>query len=394
LKTELEIESIRPAEGRSFGEQVESCIEQLSGFIFPQGETKYFIVQQTFFIAAKSRGEYEERSSLIREKVSACCGKMLPATSIVAQSPAHGSEVVLELISSKVAECTEVIYKSAGGFSYTVVNNSNFKVVHAAGLMGGPGDTIQESAEKAFRSAVAILDMEGLSIHHIIRQWNYVEDIADVKDPLRTTQNYQIFNDVRAKYYDSETFPGGYPAATGIGMTTGGVIIGFIAISDSDRIEAKPIRNPIQIDAHQYSDSVLVGKSTGIMDERCTPKFERGRMVVLNGTTNMYISGTASIVGEKIVYPDDVEKQTITSIENIFELFTRENQGELGVHFDVSQVEFSHLRIYVKNKEDFQAVEAICRSMLKSKSFLFLESDICREKLLVEIEGIFAIETA
>jgi len=267
-------------------------------------------------------------------------------------------------------------------------------VVHAAGLMGGPGDTIQESAEKAFRSAVAILDMEGLSIHHIIRQWNSVEDIADVKDPLRTTQNYQIFNDVRAKYYDSETFPGGYPAATGIGMTTGGVIIGFIAISDSDRIEAKPIRNPIQIDAHQYSDSVLVGKSTGIMDERCTPKFERGRMVVLNGTTNMYISGTASIVGEKIVYPDDVEKQTITSIENIFELFTRENQGELGVHFDVSQVEFSHLRIYVKNKEDFQAVEAICRSMLKSKSFLFLESDICREKLLVEIEGIFAIETA
>jgi hypothetical protein len=46
----------------------------------------------------------------------------------------------------------------------------------------------------------------------------------------------------------------------------------------------------------------------------------------------------------------------------------------------------------VKFQEDFAAVETICRSMLRSKSFLFLESDICREDLLVEIEGIFTIE--
>lgn len=392
LKSGLEIESIKPTGGKSFTKQVENCIEQLYRFVFPKGEARIFIAQQTFFVAANSREEFEERSILIRERVSGCYGTIPPATCIVAQSPARGSEILLELICTKSGEDKEIIYKSAGDISYTVVNHGAFKVVHATGLTGGVNDSIQGSAEKAFKSAAVILNLEGLTFDHVIRQWNYVEDIAHLEDPLRTTQNYQIFNDVRAKYYSQLSFPHGYPAATGIGMNTGGVIIGFTAVSESDRVGVKAIRNPRQIDAHQYSGKVLMGKATGIMGERCTPKFERGKMVVLDGTTNMYVSGTASIVGEKTLHPNDVEKQTRTTIENIFNLFTRENQDELGVNFDVSHIEFSHLRIYVKNQEDFSKVEAICKSMLNSKSFLFLESDICREDLLVEIEGIFAID--
>ncbi len=392
LKTGLAFESIKPTGGKSFAKQVDNCIEQLSGFVFPEGEARYFITQQTFFIAAKTRAEYEERSSLILEKVSICCGKILPATCVVAQSPALGSEVVLELICTRASKGKEVVYKTAGPFSYTLVNHGTFKVLHATGLMGGVDDSIQEAAEKAFESAVDILKREGLGIGNIIRQWNYVEDIAHVGDPGRTTQNYQVFNDVRAKYYNVESFPKGYPAATGIGMNTGGVIIGFIAISESDQVEVKAIRNPRQIDAHRYSDEVLVGKLTGIMGERCTPKFERGKMVLLDGSCIMYVSGTASIVGEETQHPNDVEKQTITTIENIFELFSGANQKELGIEFNVDEIEFSHLRIYVKRQEDFLKVEAVCKSMLKSKSFLFLESDICREDLLVEIEGIFTID--
>jgi hypothetical protein len=38
------------------------------------------------------------------------------------------------------------------------------------------------------------------------------------------------------------------------------------------------------------------------------------------------------------MHPDDVEKQTITTIENISELYSRENQDEFGIHFDMSQV--------------------------------------------------------
>lgn len=391
VKSGLAIESIKPTGGKSFSNQVDNCIEQLSGFVFPKGEARYFITQQTFFIAAKSSGEFEKRSSLIMEKLSECCGKMLPASCIVAQRPAAGSEIVLELICTRAAKDKEINYKTAGTTSYTVVSYGSFKVVHASGLRGKAGDSIQHSAEKAFKSALEILKQEELSISNIIRQWNYVEDIAHLEDPDRTTQNYQVFNDVRAKYYDQDVFPFGYPAATGIGMNTGGVNVGFIAVSDSSRVEIKPIRNPRQIDAHRYSGKVLMGRLSGIMGEKCTPKFERGKMVVIDGNCNMYVSGTASIVGEKTLFPDDVEKQTITTIENIFQLFSPENQEELGIRFDPGHIEFSHLRIYVKHREDFQKVKTVCKSMLKSKSFLFLESDICREDLLVEIEGIFSL---
>ena len=189
-----------------------------------------------------------------------------------------------------------------------------------------------------------------------------------------------------------ETFKYGYPAATGIGMTTGGVIIGFIAVSDSEEVEVKPVRNPRQIDAHQYSKVVLMGLATGIQGEKCTPKFERAKMVTLDGKSYMYVSGTASIVGEKSLYPGDVVNQTKTTIENIFEIFSAENQESLELDFDVSQIIFSHLRVYVKHLNDIQAVKVVCESKLKCKSCLFLESDICREELLVEIEGVFSIE--
>jgi hypothetical protein len=91
------------------------------------------------------------------------------------------------------------------------------------------------------------------------------------------------------------------------------------------------------------------------------------------------------------MYPGDVEKQTVTTIENIFRLFSRENQDEFGIHFDVSQIRFSHLRVYVKHQHDIPLVRKICQERLNSSSSLFLESDVCREELLVEIEGVFTV---
>jgi len=63
----------------------------------------------------------------------------------------------------------------------------------------------------------------------------------------------------------------------------------------------------------------------------------------------------------------------------------------LGLQFDVSEIQFSHLRVYVKHMKDIPAVEKICNRELNCKSSLFLESDVCREDLLVEIEGVFTV---
>ncbi len=387
----FDFEHIVPAPGKSFPEQVRNCIEQLSGFIYPSEEVRYFITQQTFFISAKTREEYDQRSALIREQLHKMCGADLPATSIVAQSPVAGSDVVLELICTKASENKKVTYKNHAGLQYTVVEYDDFKAVHCAGLMGGPGDTILESSIEAFEAGISILAAEGLSIHHIIRQWNYIENIAIVEGVAEEHQNYQVFNDVRSRYYDQGDFSTGYPAATGIGMDTGGVIIDFMALSESDQVQSKPIQNPGQIDAHRYSEEVLKGTPTGEAQQKCTPKFERAKLVTIGSKQYVYVSGTASILGEKTMHVGDVKKQTETTIDNIFRLFSEENQQALGISFEVSDIRFSHLRVYVKYQDDIPEVKKICLSKLNCNSSLFLVSDVCREDLLVEIEGVFTI---
>jgi enamine deaminase RidA (YjgF/YER057c/UK114 family) len=376
---------IVPASGVSFVDQVRSCIEQLQEFIDQGEDLRLFVTQQTFFIAAGSRDQYEERSAVIHNQLLSLCGSVLPATSIVAQSPAGDMDVVLELICTRAVDQKRVTYKSFNGLGYTVIEYMGYKCVHCAGLMGHVGDTITEASERAFETALQILGKEDLSLENIIRQWNYIENIAFVEKTGEASQNYQDFNDVRARYYDRVQFKHGYPAATGIGQNTGGVIISFIALSDSDIISIKPIANPGQIDAHKYSELVLEGKSP----KKCTPKFERAKLVTIGSRKYIYVSGTASILGEKTVHIGDVEKQTHTTIENIKRLFSKENQKSLGLDFEVSKIQFSHLRVYVKHKGDIPAVEKICGEQLNCKSSLFLESDVCREELLVEIEGVF-----
>ena len=384
----FDFEHIIPSTGKSFPEQVSSCIDQLAEFIQPKKKVRYFVTQQTFFIYAKNREEYDQRAALIRRELSLQCGDRHPATSIVAQSPGYGSEVVLELICTKAGENTNVTYKTFTGIPYTVVDYGNFRAVHGAGLMGDPGDSITEAAEKAFEAALKILHAEGLSVHHIFRQWNYIEKIAFLDKESGTHQNYQDFNDVRSRYYEKGNFRNGYPAATGIGMDTGGVIIDFIALSESDLVRIMPIQNPGQVDAHRYSENVLMGKTSG----KCTPKFERAKVITFDSRHYFYVSGTASILGEKTVHDGDVEKQTLTTIENIYRLFSKENQDSLGIHFDVSKILFSHLRVYVKHEEDIPLVRKVCQEKLHSSSSLFLVSDVCREELLVEIEGVFTVQ--
>lgn len=384
----FDFDHIQPTSGRTFREQVVSCIGQLSEFITHEEKRKFFITQQSFFISAGTRSEYHERSALIRELLKTMCGAHLPATSIVSQRPASGCDVVLELICTRVSADKKVTYKTFGDVGYTLVEYPGFKSVHCAGLMGDQDDSVHDASVKAFEKALAILDQEGLQIHHIVRQWNYIEQIARVPKTNGEQQNYQIFNDVRAHYYTRGEFRSGYPAATGIGMDTGGVIIDFMALSESEQVRIHPIANPGQIDAHRYSEQVLEGRSTG----KCTPKFERAKMVVLNGIHHyFYVSGTASILGEQTMHVGDVEKQTGTTLDNIENLFSEENQETMGVRFDMKQVRFSHLRVYVKRMEDVPAVRRVCESRLHCDSILYLESDVCREELLVEIEGVFTI---
>ncbi|MPN53530.1 3-hydroxybenzoate synthase [bioreactor metagenome] len=82
----------------------------------------------------------------------------------------------------------------------------------------------------------------------------------------------------------------------------------------------------------------------------------------------------------------NVTLQTRNTLENIKYLISDINLSENGIRGKISTP--SLLRVYVKHKKDFTTVEAEILKLWPETPAIYLEADICREELLVEIEGI------
>jgi len=224
----------------------------------------------------------------------------------------------------------------------------------------------------------------GFEISDITRQWNYIEGIISHREDH---QNYQVFNDARSHFYQDHFRGNGYPAATGIGMKAGGILVDYIAIR-GDNVTNIPIDNPVQIPAHKYHQDCLMGLPTG--DIKTTPKFERGRYVSLNGEEIVFVSGTAAITGEKTANPGDVEEQTRLTIDNIDRLVSKDNLTKnTAIPWDLK---FNYLRIYIKERNDFKKVREICEKRYGHVPMVWLQANICRDDLTVEIEGTLLVK--
>jgi len=283
-----------------------------------------------------------------------------------------------------VGDGATVRYSSAAGERYMVVERGEFREVIAGGLRGDIYEPLEIQCGSLFAKASAILSAEGMSVCDIVRQWNYIEDITGF---VGEYQNYQVFNDARTRFYEGGHWSNGYPAATGIGAGACGVVVDFDAARGGD-IEVVPLDNGLQIPAHDYSQSVLLGAENRYLRTRTTPKFERGKAVLSESSRMSYISGTASIRGEKSVAEGDVIAQTATTMENIDYLVSPDNLIRNGATMAVGEPRYELLRVYVKRAGDMAAVREYMRSRYPDTGLLFLNTDVCRSELLVEIEGI------
>jgi enamine deaminase RidA (YjgF/YER057c/UK114 family) len=296
-----------------------------------------------------------------------------PPTAVVAQAPDTAGGFALEA-AVRAPGGAAIVRRAVDGIRYTVVEGHGFREVHCTGIPSDPA--LKDSAARsrdAFTRMEAVLRREGLGFGHVVRQWAYLEGILDIHpDCPEGHQGYQAFNDMRALAYARSTFPAGYPAATGIGQATGGVVLDFVAL-DAPGATVLPLSNPRQTDAHRYSEALLVGESNGAAPAKCTPRFERAKRIVLGGEETTLVSGTAAIVGEESVAKGDVAAQTRTTIDNIAAL--------VGAH------RLSRLRAYVKRKGDIATVRRICAEAFGPVPAVYVQADVCREELLVEIEG-------
>ncbi len=381
-------EYIIPEKGATFNNQLDDCLKKITG-IRDHGGT---ILQITFFIKATDNNEYLNRKNIILNYNREIFHNQIPANSVVSQTP-DDRDVSVEIvyITAEEEKKHKIQYKQLGQVAYTVVESENEKEIFGAGITLPDYVNQKKSvqAETAFSIMDNILKNESMTFADVIRQWNYVEDIVGY-DSLceNTVQNYQVLNEIRSKYYSKVTFSHGYPAATGIGMNAGGIILEFYACHTHDKEKIIPVRNPLQKDAYEYSQEVLIGDALNINQYKSAPKFERAKYIAVKNNRLIFVSGTASIKGEKTIGINDVEAQTKTTIENIINLISAENLKINGILNNYSSIKFSSVRVYIKNPCDIGIVKQICNEFFPDVQVNYLIADICRDNLLVEIEGI------
>ena len=177
---------------------------------------------------------------------------------------------------------------------------------------------------RAFRAAGERLGAAGLRFDDVIRTWLY---LGDITGPEGKTHRYYELNRARTEFYRDRKFGAGmvhalqsngrvFPASTGIG--TGGERRGDQLHRAADRPARRrlvPLENPQQTSSCDY------GRSYGTE----SPKFARAMAVVAGEFVTTLISGTASITASETRHPDDVERQTQQSLDNIEALIGPEN---------------------------------------------------------------------
>jgi chorismate lyase/3-hydroxybenzoate synthase len=97
------------------------------------------------------------------------------------------------------------------------------------------------------------------------------------------------------------------------------------------------------------------------------------------------VSGTASIVGHETIHQGDVVAQTRETLANIRALLDEANRVVGSARYSPDGLK---LKVYVRQPGDLKAIEAVLTAALpESTSIVYLQADVCREDLLVEIEA-------
>lgn len=308
-------------------------------------------------------------------------GNNQPSISFIAQKPLD-SEMVLEVIQVPCCLNTQLIFKKYHGISYAKVIKEEYCELHLSGVSAPLHLSVRQQAKQIFHTIKSILECEGMPINSIVRQWNYIERITDLDGE---SQRYQLFNDERTSFYEMTDWPNGFPAATGIGMMAGGIVVDCLAVSGVD--QDLPLTNPLQIDAHAYTQGVLIGAEDQNRGIKTTPKFERAKYIGNTNKALVYVSGTAAIRGESSLGVGNAARQTQLTLENISHLVSTDNTVT-----PVSGVRcLEMLRVYIKHEEDFEEIREVCSQYNAAANVSYLLADICRDELLVEIESVFSL---
>ncbi|MEI8085959.1 MAG: Rid family hydrolase [Paludibacter sp.] len=328
--------------------------------------------------------DYLSKSEIIRLTAQQVFGR-LPLLSYIAQMPENENTLIAEVgYLADGINTSDVCYHEMPEGRYLTTETDDFSAILIEGMMSDQlWKPIAEQSFDILNKIQKILKTVSMPVENIIRQWNYIGHITAVEN---NCQNYQEFNNERARFYSPVKWENGFPAATGISMDIHAVIVCLIAVQFHNNSQILPVENSLQLAAYRYSNTLL-GKS----EKKETPKFERAKLVVNGQSACCFISGTAAILGEQSLTNVTVTTQTSQTIALIRHLISTENLKENGINFS-GELKIVHLRIYVKETVDFEAVRQVVEAEFTGISQIYVCAAVCREELLVEIEGVAMTE--
>lgn len=233
----------------------------------------------------------------------------------------------------------------------------------------------------SFQSYKAILDtLHQKGFHTLVRSWNFIPQINHC--PEGAIEIYQDFCKGRALAFDArgiDEFQ--LPAATGIGSYTTAITGYLIASKRADYLH---VENPLQSPAYKYPPKF--GPKS--------PSFARGTLHLDSGHrraqgTRFFLSGTASIRGAETMWPGDVRRQLTTLMENIRYLVSDENPHLAQQGLSMGLGDFDHFKVYFRHAKDFDIIRKLLIEdwQIAAEKLHFMNVDICRSDLLVELEG-------
>jgi chorismate lyase/3-hydroxybenzoate synthase len=231
-------------------------------------------------------------------------------------------------------------------------------------------EALQRATEIAYQEIFDVLDET--EHRHLIRIWNY---LPEINAQAGGDERYRHFNSARQMAFrkSGRATMGTVPAACALGSPAGSPLsIYFLAAQRPARM----IENPRQTSAYHYPPKF----------GRHSPIFSRACVWGESGRARLFVSGTASIVGHETIHRGDVVAQTRETMVNIGALLEEANRIVGSSHYSLNDLK---LKVYVRNPSDLPAIEATLSELLNPvAAIVYLQADVCREDLLVEIEAV------
>ncbi|WP_428826215.1 hypothetical protein ACLIKD_18770 [Azonexus sp. IMCC34842] len=297
-------------------------------------------------------------ASLPEWPVQRIVAPLLGATGPVIHETWLAGQAVLTGNSEGIAWCR------AGQLLYGVID------LDEADFTATPGcSALQAASQEAYRRIFRLLDAKNLP--HLWRVWNYLAAINRETDGLERYRQFNIGRqDAFLEFRRGAT--GNVPAACAIGLTGGPLSIAFMAGDQP----AVAVENPRQVSAYDYPADY--GPRS--------PTFSRAALVYPPGQEILFISGTASIVGHLTVHPGDVAGQCREALANVAAVLGEANRLARSTPFTLPELSY---RVYVRHAADFPLVRETLAGLIGGTAeIVYVQADICRHDLLLEIEAL------